>query len=71
MVKFYEAGKAAYANGDMRAPILNADVQQALIDLPVGDPRVLDIMQAFTNGFDAAAEVELSEIVANFERDSK
>lgn len=65
MEKFYEAGKAAHANGDMRAPLFNADVQKALIDLPVGDPRVLDIMQAFTNGFDAAVEVEVNVILAN------
>ena len=59
MQKFIEAGKAAHANGDMRAPALNATVTEALAGNKVGDPRNLEIMAAFTAGYDMAVELEI------------
>ena len=65
MDKFFEAGKDAHAKGKMRAPAFSATVREALVNLPVGDPRVMEILQAFTDGFDSAVETELKEILAN------
>lgn len=64
MDKFFEAGKEAHANGKMRAPVFSAIVRDALEGLPVGDPRVMEIMKSFTDGFDAATEAELAAILA-------
>lgn len=61
---FIELGKAAHANGEHRAPALNAHVMAAIADNKVGDPETLRIMTDFTKGFDMGVREELDAILA-------
>lgn len=61
---FIELGKAAHANGEHRAPALNAHVMAAIAGNNVGAPETLRIMTDFTKGFDMATEAELAELMA-------
>ena len=63
-MNFIELGKSAHANGDLRAPAMNAYVMEALAGLPVGSENGTRIMSDFTKGFDLATESELSELLA-------
>jgi hypothetical protein len=56
---FINLGKAAHANGEHRAPALNAHVQEAIAGLQVGDPKALRVMSEFTKGYDMAIRDEL------------
>lgn len=53
--RFEQAGRDARAAGQMRAPALNPLVREALEGLPVGAARALEVMAAFTRGYDQAA----------------
>lgn len=63
-MNFIDLGKAAHANGNLRAPAMNAQVMEALAGLPVGSTEGLRIMTEFTKGFDMATEAELTELMA-------
>lgn len=56
MTDFAQLGRDAYANGRMRAPALDATVRDALVGLPIGSPEAHQVMRAFTDGWDAAAD---------------
>lgn len=58
-----ELGKAAHANGELRAPAANAQVMAALAGRKVGDPENLRIMTDFAKGFDLAVQAELDAIL--------
>ncbi|TXH09949.1 MAG: hypothetical protein E6R04_06700 [Spirochaetes bacterium] len=51
-------GAAAFEDGKMRAPVLDAEVQKALEGLLVGDPRSVEMMEAYTEGFDGASQAQ-------------
>ena len=61
--EFEQVGRTAFANGDMAAPALNAQVMEALKGRPVGDYRNQRIMQAFSRGYDAARDEEAQAIL--------
>lgn len=61
---FIELGKAAHANGNLRAPAMNAQVMEAIAGLPVGSPETMRIMKDFTKGFDMATAAEVAELMA-------
>ena len=63
MLEFHDAGREAHANGDMRAPAMNSVVREALIEGPVGNETNIQIMRAFTQGFDMAVEIEARAIL--------
>jgi hypothetical protein len=63
-MNFIELGKAAHANGALRAPAMNAQVLAALSGLPVGSKDGKRIMTDFTKGFDMAVMAECAEILA-------
>lgn len=50
---FERIGAEAFANGEMGAPALNAEVQAALAGVPVGGGGY-EIMAAFSRGWNAA-----------------
>ena len=61
---FIELGKAAHANGALRAPDMNAQVMEAIAGLPVGSPETMRIMRDFTKGFDMGVMAECAAILA-------
>jgi len=63
-MNFIELGKAAHANGSLRAPAMNAQVMEAIAGLPVGSLEAKRIMTDFTKGYDMATEAELAAILA-------
>jgi hypothetical protein len=67
-------GGAAFEDGKMRAPVLDAEVQKALEGLPVGDSRSVEMMDAYIEGFEDAkqsAEESLGEEMAEYPRDEE
>ena len=64
-MNFIELGKAAHANGELRAPAANAQVMAALAGRKVGDPENLRIMTDFTKGFDMGVDAECDAILAS------
>lgn len=63
-MNFIDLGKAAHANGNLRAPAMNAKVMEAIAGLPVGSTETKRIMSDFTKGYDMATEAELAELMA-------
>jgi hypothetical protein len=63
-MNFIELGKAAHANGALRAPAMNAQIMEALAGLPVGSKEGKRIMADFAKGFDMAVMAECAEILA-------
>jgi hypothetical protein len=63
-MNFIELGKAAHANGEHRAPALNAHVMEAIAGNKVGDPETLRIMNDFTRGYEMAIQEECDAILA-------
>ena len=63
-MNFIELGKAAHANGEHRAPAMNAQVMEALAGRKVGDPDTLRIMNDFTKGYEMGIEAECAAILA-------
>lgn len=63
-MNFIELGKAAHANGNLRAPAMNAQVMEAIAGIPAGSPEAMRIMTDFTKGFDMAIDAELAELMA-------
>ena len=53
---FFGLGFDAYEAGHPRAPMFNAEMCEALKGAIVGDPFNLEIMGAFTRGWDSAAD---------------
>lgn len=67
-------GAAAFEDGKMRAPVLDAEMQKALEGLPVGDPRSAAMMKAYTAGFDEAkqsAEESLESCLNSYTADTE
>jgi hypothetical protein len=62
-MNFIELGKAAHANGELRAPAANAQVMEALAGLPVGSTEGKRIMTDFTKGFDMGVMEECAAIL--------
>lgn len=62
--KVFDAGVAAYRNGESIAPAANATVRAWLEanNPTVGDPRTTRIMQAFTDGVNAQREDAKDEL---------
>jgi hypothetical protein len=63
-MNFIELGKAAHANGELRAPAANAQVIEAIAGFQVGDPEVIRIMTDFTKGFDMGQRAEMDALMA-------
>lgn len=63
-MNFIELGKAAHANGEHRAPALNAHVMEAIAGFKVGNPEVLRIMTDFTKGYDMGHRAEMAALMA-------
>lgn len=63
-MEFIELGKAAHANGNLRAPAMSAEVMEAIAALPVGSTETKRIMSDFTKGYDMATEIELAALMA-------
>lgn len=55
------AGRTACAAGDSAAPALSSEVRTALEGLPVGTEYALEVMEAFTDGYDSQRRRELAE----------
>lgn len=64
-MNFIELGKAAHANGEHRAPTLNAQVMEAIAGRKVGDPETLRIMNDFTKGYEMGVQDECGAILAS------
>jgi hypothetical protein len=60
----HELGRAAYDTLPTRAPAANADLMALIGDGPVGDPRTVALMQAYSAGWDAAADAACAAILA-------
>jgi hypothetical protein len=60
-IDFEALGRQAYLNDEHGAPALNAAVQAAIADLPVGGDAA-EIMRAFTRGYEAEREAELTRL---------
>jgi hypothetical protein len=60
-IDFETTGRQAYINDEPAAPALNAHVQAAIADLPVAGGAA-DIMRAFTRGYEAEREAELTRL---------
>lgn len=58
------AGRRAYLNNEPAAPALNAEVMAAVGDGPVGEPRTVAVMRAFTRGYEAERQAELDRLLA-------
>lgn len=56
-------GKSGFDDGALRAPALNALVRKSLEGIPVGDPRAIQIMEAYTRGWEAAAGEAAQEAI--------
>jgi hypothetical protein len=65
-MNFIELGKAAHANGELRAPAANAHVMEAIAGFQVGDPEVIRMMTDFTKGFDMGTRTELDALMAEW-----
>lgn len=63
-MNFIELGKAAHANGELRAPAANAQVMEAIAGFEVGNPEVMRIMTDFTKGFDMGQRAEMDALMA-------
>lgn len=61
LAHFENLGRQAHANGEMSAPALNAEVMAATDGLPVGGGAA-QIMKAFSRGYDAAIQDELTAL---------
>jgi hypothetical protein len=60
---FESIGRQAYRNGESAAPALNARVQAAIADLPVG-AGAANIMRVFTRGYEAERAAECARILS-------
>jgi hypothetical protein len=60
-VDFEALGRQAYINDEHGAPALNAAVQAAIADLPVGGGAA-EIMRAFSHGYEAERQAELTRL---------
>lgn len=49
-----ELGAEAFANGIQRTPFLDLDVVNDLAGVPVGHPETLEILRAWTQGWEKA-----------------
>jgi hypothetical protein len=63
MTDLEAAGRLAYRNNRPAAPALDATVIAAIGDRPVGTGAV-EIMQAFTRGYEAERDAECARILA-------
>jgi hypothetical protein len=63
-MNFIELGKAAHANGELRAPAANAQVMAAIAGFKVGNPETLRIMNDFTRGYEMGVQAECDAILA-------
>lgn len=63
-MNFIELGKAAHANGELRAPAANAQVMEAIAGFKVGNPETLRIMNDFTKGYEMGIQAECDAILA-------
>ena len=63
-MNFIELGKAAHANGELRAPAANAQVMEAIAGFQVGNPEVIRIMTDFTKGYDMGQRAEMDALMA-------
>lgn len=61
-----QAGYDAKKNGGHSAPGLNPHVREALAAAPVGEPRTIEIMQAFSRGFKRRVSEDLRELGYDF-----
>jgi hypothetical protein len=63
-MNFIELGKAAHANGELRAPAANAKVMAAIAGNKVGNPETLRIMNDFIKGYEMGVQAECDAILA-------
>lgn len=61
LARFEHLGRTAYRTDQPAAPALNADIQTAIADMPVGTGAAT-IMKAFTRGYEAERAVELARL---------
>lgn len=57
-----QAGRAAWDQERPAAPALDPTVREALTGLAVGDPRSMEVMRAFEQGWHAAADEAINRM---------